>query len=88
MAQSVYSLYDQQLTISQLPIHYRFLRDIRGQRPCIGDDDPLRGFGRNGDRCYSVLQEYGRALYSDDNGLLECFDGTFAICVLQIWSLD
>jgi hypothetical protein len=88
MLHSNWSLCDQQLTCSQLPIHYRFLRDIRSQRTCVGDDDPLRCFGWNGNCCYSILQEYGCALHSDDHGLSEFFNGTFAIRVLQIWTLD
>ena len=88
MVHSNWSLCDQQLTCSQLPIHHRFLRDIRGQRTCVGDDDSLRCFGWNGDRRYSVLQEHGRALHSDYHGLSEFFNGTFTIRVLQVRTLD
>ena len=82
------ALNGQQLMESQLPIHYRFVRDLRCQRTCIRHNDPLRRFRRNGDRCYAVLQEPGCTLHSDDNGLLEFFDGSFTICVLQVRTLD
>lgn len=81
-------LRDWRLTDFQLPIHYRFLRDIRSQRTCVGDDDPLRCFGWNGDCRYSILQEHGCALHPDHHGLSEFFDGTFAVCVLQVRTLD
>ena len=73
---------------SQLPIHYRLVRNLCCQRTCIGHDDPLRCFRWHGHCCDTILQEHGRTVYSDDNGLLECFDDTFAICVLQVRTLD
>lgn len=72
----------------QLPIHHRLVRNLRRQRARIRHHDPIRRFGRNGDCCYAVLQEPGRAVHADDHGLLECLDDACAVCVLQVWALD
>jgi len=72
----------------QLPIHHRLLRSLRRQRSRISYHDPIRRFGRHGDRRHAVLQEHGRSIHSDHHGLFECVDGACAFCVLQVWTLD
>jgi hypothetical protein len=72
----------------QLPVHHRLLRSLRRQRSRVSHHDPLRRFGWHGDCRHAVLQEHGRSVHSDNNGLFECVDGACALCVLQVRALD
>ncbi|KKA24733.1 MFS1mrp [Rasamsonia emersonii CBS 393.64] len=65
-----------------LSVRHRQLRDLRGQRARQRHADPVRGVGGDDRGLDPVLQEHGRGVHADHNGIAQRAARADSVCVL------